>query len=139
MRGTQHQVENTVATKDNLKGTFWGVLQSGRGLKGPRTRKTSLNKKVATGPALPSPQKRCVRDQISQLPSIHLGNLPRFQCDKNLTTNRYTELRPAHLEWMQRPALPAQKRLAGVQLCHLETLQSRGAFVLWAKNSQLRM
>lgn len=63
MRGTQHQVENTATTKENLEDgyPFGGVLQSDS-VKGPGTRKTSLNKKVTTDTALPSPQKRRFKD-----------------------------------------------------------------------------
>lgn len=59
MRGTQHQVENTATTKENLEDgyPFGGVLQSDPVLEGPGIRKTSL-KKVTADTALPPPQKR---------------------------------------------------------------------------------
>lgn len=62
MRGTQHQVENTATTKENLEDgyPFGGVLQSDPVLEGPGIRKTSL--KVTADTALPLPQKRRFQD-----------------------------------------------------------------------------
>lgn len=64
MRDTLNQAENTAVTKENSEDgyPFGRNLQSDYALNGPRKRKTSLNAKVVTDTALPSPQKRHFRD-----------------------------------------------------------------------------
>lgn len=64
MTDTLNQAENTAATKENSEDghPFGRTLQSDYALNGPGKGKASLNAKVVTDTALPSPQKRHFRD-----------------------------------------------------------------------------
>lgn len=62
-RYTESVSAESIAAQNSEEGhPFQGVLQSDPALKGPGTRTTSLNGKVATDAALPSRQKRPSRD-----------------------------------------------------------------------------